>query len=165
MKIIDRKKDIVKLQNGEYVSLNKIESVIKLLPLVENCCVIADGRKSYCVCLIQPNLKYIQENIFKTTLNENNTNIEPPKKRRPSVDNAFELVSLLESEPNLTNKLNKDILDHCLKHGLARMEIPLKNKLVEDSWLPITGLVTDSLKIKRKEIEKFYAKEIQILYA
>ena len=31
LKIIDRKKDLVKLQNGEYVSLNKVESILKLV--------------------------------------------------------------------------------------------------------------------------------------
>ena len=31
LKIIDRKKDLVKLQGGEYVSLNKVESILKLV--------------------------------------------------------------------------------------------------------------------------------------
>ena len=31
LKIIDRKKDLVKLQGGEYISLNKVESLLKLV--------------------------------------------------------------------------------------------------------------------------------------
>jgi long-chain acyl-CoA synthetase len=57
------------------------------------------------------------------------------------------------------------VSDFCLSHGLDRFEIPTKMKLVKEAWLPDTGLVTDSLKIKRKEVDKFYAKEIEALYA
>lgn len=45
LKIIDRKKDLVKLSGGEYVSLNKIESILKLLTFVDNCCVVAEPGK------------------------------------------------------------------------------------------------------------------------
>ena len=47
VRIIDRKKDLVKLQLGEYVSLGKVESQLKTHPLVENICVYAD---SFQVC-------------------------------------------------------------------------------------------------------------------
>ncbi len=57
LKIIDRKKDLVKLSTGEYVSLNKVESVLKLLPFVDNCCVVAEPTKSNCVSMIVPNHK------------------------------------------------------------------------------------------------------------
>ena len=35
LKIIDRKKDLVKLQFGEYVSLGKVEAVLKGCPVVQ----------------------------------------------------------------------------------------------------------------------------------
>ena len=39
----DRKKDLVKLQHGEYVSLAKIETALITCPIVENICVYACG--------------------------------------------------------------------------------------------------------------------------
>ncbi|XP_037534383.1 long-chain-fatty-acid--CoA ligase 3-like [Nematolebias whitei] len=42
LKIIDRKKDLVKLQAGEYVSLGKVEAVLRNCPLVDNICVYAN---------------------------------------------------------------------------------------------------------------------------
>ena len=56
-KIIDRKKDLVKLQGGEYVSLNKVETYIKLLPLVETCCVYSKPYEPYTIVLICANPK------------------------------------------------------------------------------------------------------------
>jgi long-chain acyl-CoA synthetase len=54
LKIIDRKKDLVKLQFGEYVSLGKVESELKTCPLVENVCVYGDATKIYTVALVVP---------------------------------------------------------------------------------------------------------------
>ena len=70
----------------------------------------------------------------------------------------------LEINKKLVDKLSKEIMNHCVGHGIDRFEIPTKVKFVKEIWLPDTGLVTDSLKLKRKEIEKFYAKEIDLLY-
>lgn len=158
---------MVKLQGGEYVSLNKVEAVIKLLPYVENCCVIADPKKSFCVCLISPNLKTI-ESLLSTVQTQNETsaqNAQTLAKRRSSLDLINEFIEILEKNQDLKAKFNKEILDHCLKQGLASFEIPARARFVKEAWLPDTGLVTDSLKLKRKEIEKFYQKEIEILYA
>ena len=43
IKIVDRKKDLVKMQGGEYVSLGKVEAQLKTHPLVENICVYGDS--------------------------------------------------------------------------------------------------------------------------
>lgn len=55
----DRKKDLVKLQVGEYVSLAKVETLLKLCPLVDNLCLYADSSKMYTVCLVVPNQKNV----------------------------------------------------------------------------------------------------------
>ena len=54
----DRKKDLVKLQLGEYVSLAKVETVLSMSPLVDSVCVYASSEQSYVVCLIVLNRKH-----------------------------------------------------------------------------------------------------------
>ena len=56
----DRKKDLVKLQAGEYVSLGKVETVLKMCPVVDNVCVYADSNKMFTVCLVVPNTKQVK---------------------------------------------------------------------------------------------------------
>ena len=53
-KIIDRKKDLVKLQMGEYVALGKVESCLKLNPIIDNICVCARSTERTTVALIVP---------------------------------------------------------------------------------------------------------------
>ena len=54
LNVTDRKKDLVKLQAGEYVSLGKVESELKTCPVVENICVYGDSTKQYTVALVVP---------------------------------------------------------------------------------------------------------------
>ena len=42
----DRKKDLVKLQAGEYVSLGKVEAMLKNCPLIDNICAYANRYRS-----------------------------------------------------------------------------------------------------------------------
>ena len=52
LRIVDRKKDLVKLQLGEYVSLGKVEAQLKTHHLVENICVYGDSFKKNTVALV-----------------------------------------------------------------------------------------------------------------
>jgi long-chain acyl-CoA synthetase len=52
VKIIDRKKDLLKLQAGEYVSLGKVESNIKINPLLDNICVYGSSQANYGMLLL-----------------------------------------------------------------------------------------------------------------
>ena len=45
LSIVDRKKDLVKLQLGEYVSLGKVEAVLKGCSVVNNICVYGESSR------------------------------------------------------------------------------------------------------------------------
>jgi long-subunit acyl-CoA synthetase (AMP-forming) len=48
---------------------------------------------------------------------------------------------------------------------LTRAEIPKKLILCHDPWTPASGLLTEALKLKRKNIEKAFEKEIKQVYS
>lgn len=56
------------------------------------------------------------------------------------------------------------LTDHGMKSGLQRVELPSQIKLCSEDWLPDNGLVTASLKVRRKQIEEFYKQDIVRLY-
>ena len=62
----------------------------------------------------------------------------------------------------------RHITDQIRKHGLnARLnkyEIPQKIMLCSDEWTTDNGLLTPSMKIKRKNIEIKYRKQIDLMF-
>jgi long-chain acyl-CoA synthetase len=66
LKIIDRKKNLVKTLNGEYIALEKLESVYRSATVVANICVYADQQRTKPVAIIvpaEPALKKLAERI------------------------------------------------------------------------------------------------------
>ncbi|VDM57457.1 unnamed protein product [Angiostrongylus costaricensis] len=59
LKIIDRKKDLLKLAHGEYISLGNVETHILTNHGIDNVCVFGDSTKDYLVALIVPHEKYL----------------------------------------------------------------------------------------------------------
>ena len=53
-RIVDRKKDLVKLQHGEYISYGKVEAVLKTCPIVESICLFADSTREFVVAIVVP---------------------------------------------------------------------------------------------------------------
>merc|ERR1719312_1006007 len=74
LRIIDRKKDLVKLQHGEYVSYGKVESVLKTAPIVENICVYADPTKDSIMGIIIPDRNQLRSISTKLSLEEMDVN-------------------------------------------------------------------------------------------
>lgn len=145
LEIIDRKKDIVKLQHGEYVSLGKVEAALSVSPYVDNIMVHADPFHSYCVALVVPAPSAL-ENWAKT---------------KGIAYNDF-------SDLCLNQEAVKEVLGSLVQAAkqakLEKFEIPAKIKLMSEPWTPESGLVTAALKLKREEIRKRFADDLSKLY-
>merc|ERR1712048_1464745 len=133
LKIIDRKKDLVKLQQGEYVALSKVEGVLKLSPFVENAMCHVDPNQNFCTALICP--------------------FAPELERFAKAKN---IEGDLEDIVN-NDAIKQEILESCkavAKGKLVNFEIPKKIHLVPPSktWTPENDLLTAAMKLKRKPI-------------
>lgn len=124
------------------------------MQIVDNCCVIVNPSKSYCICIITPNLKKSQEFLIDKKVDLGGSDLNPDELLKLIVDKSHLVMS----------DFAKDLKDHCLKHNLSSFEIPSKVRFVSEIWLPDSGLVTDSFKLKRREIENFYSAQIKLLF-
>ncbi|KAI9553620.1 hypothetical protein GHT06_021542 [Daphnia sinensis] len=146
LQIIDRKKDLVKLQYGEYVSLGKVETQLKINPLVENICIYADPTKLFPVALLVPNFDHLKSLAEK---------------------NGIELSTIEElcSHPEMTKLVLGELQKHAVKCRLQKFEIPQALTLIPDIWTPDSGLVTAAFKLKRKTVQDRYKASIDRMYS
>ncbi|KAL3592429.1 hypothetical protein D5086_011069 [Populus alba] len=145
LEIIDRKKDIVKLQHGEYISLGKVEAALVVSPYVENIMLHADPFHSYCVALVVAAQPALEEWASKKGI-------------------AFtDFAELCEKEETI-KELQASLLKAAKAARLEKLEIPTKIKLLPDPWTPETGLVTAALKLKREAVRKAFFEELSKLY-
>ncbi|XP_077579824.1 long-chain-fatty-acid--CoA ligase 3b [Stigmatopora nigra] len=144
LKIIDRKKDLVKLQAGEYVSLGKVEAVLKNCPLIDNICAYANSDQSYVISFVVPNQKLL------TALAE-----------RYQVQGTWEEIC---NNPQMEKEVLRILTEAAISSKLERFEIPKKVRLSAEAWTPETGLVTDAFKLKRKELKTHYQEDIERMY-
>lgn len=146
IRVIDRKKDLVKLQGGEYVSYGKVEAVLKTHALIDSICLYADPSKDFVVAIAVPNTSALQE--FAT-------------------EQKVEGVSAPEqlcNDPTIQEKVIATLQTYGVKNGIEKFELPKKICLVTDEWTPESGLVTAAFKIRRIYIVKKYENAIKQMY-
>ncbi|KAG7483503.1 hypothetical protein MATL_G00039100 [Megalops atlanticus] len=139
-----RKKDLVKLQAGEYVSLGKVESALKNCSLVDNICAYANSDQNYVISFVVPNQKQLS-----TLAN------------KKGVEGSWEEIC---NHPTMEAEVLKAIKEVAESIKLQRFEIPVKVHLSPQPWTPETGLVTDAFKLKRKELKNYYLNDIERMY-
>ncbi|NXI14481.1 ACSL4 ligase, partial [Irena cyanogastra] len=144
LQIIDRKKDLVKLQAGEYVSLGKVEAALKNCPLIDNICAYAKSDQSYVISFVVPNQKKL------TALAE-----------QKGISGSWVDIC---NNPTMEAEILREIKEVADKMKLERFEIPIKVRLSPEPWTPETGLVTDAFKLKRKELKNHYLNDIERMY-
>lgn len=117
LKIIDRKKNLVKTQNGEYIALEKLESVYRAATVVANICVYADAQKAKPIAIIVP-----AEPALKKTANT--AGVEG--------SNLEELVH----NKKVQNAVLKELQNAGKAGGLSGIEIIEGVVLADEEWTP-----------------------------
>ncbi|KAA8893812.1 hypothetical protein FN846DRAFT_977227 [Sphaerosporella brunnea] len=146
LRLIDRKKNLVKTLNGEYIALEKLESVYRSTPVVQNILVYADEKQTKPVAVIMPN-----ENNLKNLA----------KAHKIPGDTLEELVH----NQKLTALVLQALLAQGQKGGLRGMELLHGVVMTDEEWTPQNGLVTSAQKLNRRGIVKAHEKEIERAYA
>jgi long-chain acyl-CoA synthetase len=146
LKIIDRKKNLIKLSKGEYVALESLESVYSGSPFVapNGICVYGDSYKAYLVALIIP-----QESYLKSWAHLH------------QIDGTF--VELCKNPLIIKAVLNslQEQHDHNKKDKIDEIN---NLRLYPEEWTPENGLLTAAHKLKRSELFKKYEKDIAEMY-
>ncbi|KAM1059605.1 hypothetical protein TB1_023653 [Malus domestica] len=146
LEIIDRKKDIVKLQHGEYISLGKVEAALASSNYVDNIMAYADPSHNYCVALIVPACQALEKWAQEAGVQYNDF---------PELCEKAETVSQVQQSLSKVAKASK----------LDKFELPAKIRLLPEPWTPESGLVTAAMKIKREQIKAKFKNELNKLYA
>lgn len=117
LKLIDRKKNLIKTLNGEYIALEKLESIYRSATVVANICVFADDSKAKPIAIIVP--------------------AEPALKKLAQA-NGIEGSTLEELVHNkkLNGAVLKELQNAGRAGGLAGIEIIEGVVLSDEEWTP-----------------------------
>ena len=146
LQIVDRKKNIFKLSQGEYVAPEKIENILLQSPLIGQIFVYGDSLQSTLVAVVVPD-----EEVAVSWSKENNMN-------------GQSFADLCRSEL-LSETILMDIEAKSRDNGLKGFET-VKAIILESQLFSLeNGLMTPTFKLKRPEIRNAYESQIAALYA
>lgn len=137
--ITDRKKEMFKTSGGKFVAPQVIENLAKASKFIEQIMVVGDGEKMPCA-LIQPDFAYV-----KNWAELHNVKI---------IDSPKEIAA----NPAVKSRIEKEI--EKINQHLGKWEQIKKIELTPKVWTIDDGLLTPTLKLKRKAIKA----EFQDLY-
>ncbi|KAK1477146.1 AMP-binding enzyme [Colletotrichum cuscutae] len=145
LKLIDRKKNLVKTLNGEYIALEKLESIYRAAAVVANICIYADANKAKPIAIIvpaEPALIKLAESI-----GVQGSNLEG-----------------LVHDKKLQSAVLKELQNAGRSGGLSGIEIIEGVVMSDEEWTPQNDLVTAAQKLQRKKILEKYKSEVNKAY-
>jgi long-chain acyl-CoA synthetase len=142
LRITDRKKDIIVTAGGKNIAPQPIENMVKTSKFVSNCVMLGDKRK-FPVMVVVPNVD----------------NLKAWASRRGFI--APDDQSLL-ALPEVTAKMDREVRKTL--RDLAQFEVPKRLLLVPTDFSVESGELTPTLKVKRRVVERNYARQIEQLF-
>ena len=143
LRITDRKKDLFKLSTGKYVMPQPLENELTAEPLVEQAVVVGAGRK-FCAALVFPDQDTLR--VFART---RGLGTDVP------VEELIEHPAVRDRYQELVDKANEG-MDHW--STIKRFRLVPAHLTIEN------GLLTPTLKVKRRPVHDQFAGEIEMLY-
>ncbi|WP_374439853.1 long-chain fatty acid--CoA ligase [Epilithonimonas sp.] len=141
--ITDRKKEMFKTSGGKYVAPQVIENLAKASQFIEQIMVVGDGEKMP-TALVQPDFEFA-----KSWASKNNLNIG---------SSPEEIASSKELKAEIEKEISK------INAHLGKWEQVKKIELTPEIWTEDNGLLTPTLKLKRKAIKEHFIRLYDKLY-
>ena len=143
LSVTDRKKDLIKTSGGKFIAPQPIENALKLNAFVGVAAIVGDKRK-FASVLISPNFP-----VLETWARANGIQFASRAEliANPKVEALYEGV---------VEEINRN---------LARFEKLKRVILVADEFTPDSGILTPTLKLRRRVVEDRYRRQIDELYA
>jgi len=137
VKITGRIKELIKTSGGKYVAPAKIEGRIKMLPIIQEAVVIGDTR-NFCVALVSVDPEELTEWAKQKGVADD--------------QDSAEVKAAIDAHINEVNS------------GLASFETIKYSTVLPEPLSVENGLLTASLKVKRKVVEAKYADLVDAMY-
>lgn len=142
LRITDRKKDLIKTSGGKYVAPQKLEGLLKTVPLISHALIHGD-RKKYVVALLTLN-----ESYAKALAKEHNW--------------IFRDAKALTQLPEIREVARKAVAQ--VNTQLASYETIKNFAILPEDFTIERGELTPSLKVKRRVCDERYKDVIEQLY-
>jgi long-chain acyl-CoA synthetase len=140
--ITDRLKDIIVTLNGKNISPQPIEGLLLADPLFEQAVILGDNRPCLTL-LVKPSMPHVEEIAERLHLN----------------------LALPESlrSPELAEEIRKHVAELTAK--LPNQEQIRDLRVLWEDFTQDNGLLTPTLKVRRREVEKRFTEVIEEMYA
>ncbi|KAM3865013.1 long-chain-fatty-acid--CoA ligase 1a [Diretmus argenteus] len=145
LKIIDRKKHIFKLAQGEYIAPEKIENIYNRSDPVAQIFVHGDSLQACLVGIVVPDPDFL-----------------PGWAKKRQLEGSY---SELCNNKDVKNAILEDILRLGKEGGLKSFEQVKEIELHPEMFSIQNGLLTPTLKAKRAELRNHFREQIDALYA
>ncbi|KDQ56037.1 hypothetical protein JAAARDRAFT_36828 [Jaapia argillacea MUCL 33604] len=152
LSLIDRIKNLVKLSGGEYIALERLESIYKSCNLVSNICVHANSDAKQPIAIIIPHEPHLRAALAKNGGKFDHLDIEHT--HLPELCHDAAVKELILKECNAAGK----------KNGFKTMELLQGVVLGPEEWTPQNGMTTAAQKVQRRKVAEKFHKEIAELY-
>lgn len=150
----NRIKNLVKLQGGEYIALERLEATYKSCQYVSNICVHATTDAKQPIAIIIPHEAHLRAGLSSASSSSPAGQIEHKEVDIETLCKDRKVHELVLKECNALGK----------KAGFKGMEMLCEVVLTHEEWTPENGLVTAAQKVQRKKVAERYAKEIKVRF-